>query len=301
MAAKPQAVSTSGHSRRNTIAIILVALSVFVGLYIITKYTGFAPSTNSQEIALSAIIGILGIEVLGFIIYMYMKGSLKEEEASTLRNLFRIIGYTILVIFLFSLLSINITGLLLTTGFLGIVLGLAAQSTLSNFISGVYLLSSKAFEPGDRVVIHTWQYTMQPQSYPHDKFVPGFSGKIKNIGLLYTELTNDESVPVYMPNSIAASALILNYGRAKEEFVNLLFDMPVSVPFENVKKRIQEVLKSKKVTNYKINMEYLHNDIYVVTVRMECEFQDRRQLRSEIYQKIVTDIQRSPKRHDKKQ
>ena len=179
------------HSRQ-ALRVIVVAIAIFTALYIATKYFGVAPSSNSQEIALSAIIGILGIELLGFILYLYLRSSVRDAEASTMRNLFRVIGYTSLIIFMFSLLSINVTGLLLTTGFLGIIIGLAAQSTLSNFISGVYLLSSNSFEPGDRIVIHTWQYTMQPQSYPHDKFVPGFFGRIKNIGLLNTELINDE-------------------------------------------------------------------------------------------------------------
>ena len=277
--------------RKHTIRVLIIAFASFIFLYLITKYIGITPSNNGQEVALSAIIGILGIEVLGFILYISLKSSVKGEEASTLRNLFRIIGYTILIIFLLSLLSINVTGLLLSAGFLGIVLGLAAQSTLSNFIAGVYLLSRKAFEPGDRVTMHTWQYNMVPQSYPHDKFVPGFFGRIKNIGLLYTELTNDEGIPVYVPNSIVVQALVLNYGRAPENTVKLQFDISTKVPFKNVKSRIMEILDARKIENYSINIEYLHNEIYVITVHLIYEFQDRRSLRSEIYEKIIKDIQ----------
>ncbi len=284
----------SVHHKRYAPIVLIIAVAIFAALYVLTRYLNIAPA-SSQEAALSAIIGILGIELIGLILYYALRVSVKEEEASTLRNLFRVVGYSILIIFMFSLLSINVTGLLLTTGFLGIVLGLAAQSTLSNFISGVYLLSSKTFEPGDRVVLHTWQYTMQPQSYPHDKFVPGFYGRIKNIGLLYTEMTNDEGVPVYMPNSIVSGALVLNYGRAGADHVNMLFDMPVTLPFETVKKHIVAVLKENRIKNYSVSMEYLHNNIYVVTVHMVCEFQDRRELRSEIYQRIVKDMQK-PKR-----
>ena len=277
--------------RKHTIRVLIIAFASFIFLYLVTKYFGVAPSNNGQEVALSAIIGILGIEILGFILYISLKSSVKSEEASTLRNLFRIIGYAILIIFLLSLLSINVTGLLLSAGFLGIVLGLAAQSTLSNFIAGVYLLSSKAFEPGDRVTMHTWQYNMVPQSYPHDKFVPGFFGRIKNIGLLYTELINDEGIPVYVPNSIVVQALVLNYGRAPENTVKLQFDISTKIPFKNVKSRIIETLNSRKIENYSIHIEYLHNDIYVITVHLIYEFQDRRGLRSEIYEKIIKDMQ----------
>lgn len=276
-----------GYLRRHAIRVIIIALIAFFGLYLITKYFALTPSNNGQEIALSAIIGILGIELLGFILHVSLKSTIKSEESGTLRNLFRIIGYSILTLFLLSLFSVNITGLLVSAGFLGVVFGLAAQSTLSNFIAGVYLLSSKAFEPGDRVTIHTWQYNMIPQSYPHDKFVPGFSGKIKNLGLLYTELTNDENIPVYVPNSIVVQALVLNYRRATEDLIKLQFDLSVNISYENIKKVISDVLKSKNITKYHIGIEYLHNDIYVVTVSLVYDFKDRRELRSEIYENII--------------
>ena len=300
MAEKSEYKERGDRLRMQTIRVVLIALIVFLGIYLITRYVGIAPTNTWDEIALSAIIGVLGIEVLGYVLYLYLRLSIREEEVATLRNLFRVIGYAILAIFELSLFSINITGLLLSAGFLGIVVGLAAQSTLSNFVAGIYLLSSKTFEPGDRVTLHTWQYTMQPQSYPHDKFVPGFFGKIKNIGLLSTELTNDDGVPVYMPNSVVAGALVLNYGRAKENVVTLLFDMSIKLPFDRAKKRIEEVLKARKIKNYSIIMEYLHDTVYVVTVHMECEFQDRRELRSEIYQRIVKDIQEAEKGHRRK-
>ncbi|MGC8479282.1 MAG: mechanosensitive ion channel family protein [Candidatus Micrarchaeia archaeon] len=292
-------VLNRGYLRKHSIRVILIALIVFIGLYIITKYFAITPANNGQEIALSAIIGILGIELLGFILYVSLKSTVKGEEANTLRNLFRIIGYSILILFLLSLLSVNITGLLLSAGFLGIVLGLAAQSTLSNFIAGVYLLSSKAFEPGDRVTIHTWQYNMVPQSYPHDKFVPGFFGRIKNIGLLYTELTNDENIPVYVPNSIVVQALVLNYGRAPENIVRLQFDLSIKLDYETVKKIIKGVLEKRKITDYSVNIEYLHNDIYVITVHLIYEFKDRRELRSEIYEKLLKEFNKKSVRKNK--
>jgi small-conductance mechanosensitive channel len=273
--------------RKHSIRVILIALISFFSLYIITKYFSLTPSNNGQEIALSAIIGILGIEMLGFILHISLKSTVKNEESGTLRNLFRIIGYSILILFLLSLFSINITGLLVSAGFLGVVLGLAAQSTLSNFIAGIYLLSSKAFEPEDRVTIHTWQYNMVPQSYPHDKFVPGFSGVIKNIGLLYTELTSDENIPVYVPNSIVVQALVLNYRRATENTISLQFDLSVDISYSDIKKVVKEVLENKKIKSYHMNIEYLHNDVYVITVNLVYDFKERRELRSEIYEKII--------------
>ena len=58
-----------------------------------------------------------------------------------------------------------------------------------------------------------------------------------------------------------------------------------------MKSRIIETLNSRKIENYSIHIEYLHNDIYVITVHLIYEFQDRRGLRSEIYEKIIKDMQ----------
>lgn len=279
---------------------LVLGAVLLLAIYYVLTLLKVTTVNTAQNLLLTMVIGVVAIEVLGIVLEKYISIGLHKSEAATLRSLFRALGYVILILFILFELHIDITGLLVSAGFLGIVFGLAAQATLSNFIAGIYLLTTRAFEPGDRVNIHTWQYTMQPQSYPHDKFVPGFVGVIKNIGVLYTELTNDENVPVYVPNNIVAQALVLNYGRALEKVVHIQFDVKTDVPFSRIREIVARELKVVGVKKHRIEIEYLHQGIYVITVQMEVEFKNRAVLRSAVYESLLNYMNSKTYRQDLK-
>jgi small conductance mechanosensitive channel len=271
------------------VTICVVVLAIFTFTY--NNIPTVIPKQLIIQAALTALVGIIGIEIISIVIFYYMSQGINRAEARTLAELFRIIAYIILamIILIVGGASQFEYQLLIGAGFLGIVLGLAAQSTLSNFISGIYLLASKAMEPDDNVIIHTWQYTMQSQSYPHDKFVPGFAGRIESIGVLYTKLINNEGVPVYVPNSIVAQALVINYHRAKEHAVRLQFDVDLTVPYDGLEKVIMQTMKENKVSRekYEIDIEYLHTNLYVITIHLKLNIDDARPLKSILFNNII--------------
>ncbi len=264
---------------------IIIAIAVLV-VYALLIYKGIA-GASEQRILVTLLFGVIGIELIGMLAYAYFSKRIDREEAGPLRNLFRILAYVVLILILLTEFSINITGLLISAGFLGIVLGLAAQSTLSNFVSGIYLISSRAFEPGDRVIIHTWQYTQNPPTYPHDRFVPGFSGTIKTIGVLYTEFYTDEKLLMLMPNSIVAQAMVINYRHAEEHRTRLQFDVAITIEFDELAKRVRKVMKVQKISDYSIDIESLHDNLYVITMRLKLEEGQRARLKTEIYDELI--------------
>gem|GEM_PF-6852568 len=285
---KDSVKSKVGVLRKRLLDILIIVAIVIVILYAVLvdlQVTG----QGIKNILLTLIAGIFAIELFGAITYFYFARRIAVEEAGPLRNIFRIIAYCVLIIILLAELNVNITPLLVSAGFLGIVLGLAAQSTLSNFISGVYLLSSKAFEPGDRVIIHTWQYTLNPPTYPHDKYVPGFVGVIKSIGVLYTELTNDEHLPMLVPNSIVAQAMVINYKRATEHMTRMQFDVDIRIKFVELEKVIKAVLARNKdsIGGYTIDIDYLNNNLYVVTIHLKVEERDRVEIITRVYTSLI--------------
>lgn len=286
-----------GILRRRLLDILIVVVIAIVVLYAVLVHLQVT-GQGMEDVILSLVFGIILIEILGAVVYYYFARRIAVEEAGPLRNIFRILAYVVLVVILLAELNLNITPLLVSAGFLGIVLGLAAQSTLSNFISGVYLLSSKAFEPGDKVIIHTWQYTLNPPTYPHDKYVPGFVGVIKSIGVLYTELTNDEHLPMLVPNSIVAQALVINYRRATEHMTRIQFDVDIRIKFVELEKIIKEALAKNRssIDGYQIDIDYLNNNLYVVTIHLRVEEKDRTKVKTRVYTDIIRYLN---KEHDR--
>lgn len=90
------------------------------------------------------------------------------------------------------------TAILATAGVASIVLGLAAQNTLGNVISGVSLLLYRPIRVGDKVKVY---------ASAGDE-----TGVVASITLGYTILTMPDNERIIVPNSVLASTVIVNYG-----------------------------------------------------------------------------------------
>jgi len=87
------------------------------------------------------------------------------------------------------------TAMLASVSIASIVIGIAAQSTLGNLISGFALLLYRPFRVGDQVQINTPQKVL--------------TGVIDSLTLGYTYLTDAEGNQIIVPNSVMASVVII--------------------------------------------------------------------------------------------
>ncbi len=243
-------------------------------------------------------IGILSIEIISRGIKRYIEYKGISKEASKVADLFRVIAYAILVIVVLGALNINVTGLLLSAGFLGIVIGLAAQTTLGNVFSGLSLIIAKPFRPSDFITIHAWQTNIQPPSYLHQEFVPGYSGVVASIGLMYTRLIDGNGTPIYIPNSTVNGALIINHHRAKARVIKISFDVMISIPIDAIEGEIKKIMKSEGIENndWSINIETLSSTIYVITLEVRVLTGKELSMKGKIFRAIVEKVQELEKK-----
>ncbi|MEM3227888.1 MAG: mechanosensitive ion channel [Candidatus Micrarchaeaceae archaeon] len=210
--------------------------------YINTAHPEILPSLEYVNFAVAAILGIITIELLSSSIIEYGRYRHIEGDTTAVRGLFRLFAYAVLVIILLSILHINVTGLLIGAGFLGIVVGLAAQATLSNVFGGFTIISAKPFNVGDRITVSTWQYGLLPPSYPHGIIKVGTTGVVESIGLMYTKLIEEDGTPVFIPNGVLNSALIYNHRRAKGRVVAFSIELDNSTGFADFEKSFKKEL-----------------------------------------------------------
>ena len=100
-------------------------------------------------------------------------------------------------------------GLLASTAILGIVIGLAAQRTLSNFVAGVMIGLAQPIRLGDRVAVADGE------------------GIVEEIGLVYTSIRMDDRTRLVIPNELLAADTIRNSTIASRE---TLAEVTVPVP-----------------------------------------------------------------------
>jgi small-conductance mechanosensitive channel len=112
----------------------------------------------------------------------------------------------------------TVAGTLLASGaIIGIVLGFAAQRTLSNFVAGVMLAFTQPLRIGDRIVVDNTE------------------GVVEEIHLMYTFVRSDDDTRLVIPNDKLASDTIRNstiVDRAQRAEITL--QVPLSADLEHV-------------------------------------------------------------------
>ncbi|MFT7525563.1 MAG: small-conductance mechanosensitive channel [Arenicella sp.] len=108
-------------------------------------------------------------------------------------------AFVIGLIWILKINNIKVGPVLAGAGIFGIAIGLAAQETLSDIISGIFLIADRPIRLGDRIVIEKigkhW----------------GGWGDVVDIGLRRTMIRNTDGVIVNYPNSALVKSTIKNF------------------------------------------------------------------------------------------
>jgi len=103
---------------------------------------------------------------------------------------------------------------------MGIIIGFAAQTSVSNIISGFFLLADKPFEIGEAIEID------------------GQAGHVLDISLLSTRIRTFDNRYLRIPNSTVANAKIVNISRYEIRRL----DISVGIAYkENIQKAVEKI------------------------------------------------------------
>jgi small-conductance mechanosensitive channel len=106
---------------------------------------------------------------------------------------------------------------------IAVIIGLAAQQTIGNFIAGLLIATTQPVRIGDRV------------SYA------GESGVVEEIGLTYTFIRTVDRRRLVVPNSKLASDTIVNASiRSRETFAEVLVPVPLTADVESAVHALRE-------------------------------------------------------------
>lgn len=130
------------------------------------------------------------------VITLYLKRSFKDKiERDHLEVIVKIVRYGILavaVIWVFTLLGLNLSGLLVAGGIAGIVIGFASQSIVGNLISGIFLMIERPLKIGEAVSIGDT------------------AGYVEEINIISTNIRKYDGLYVRIPNQEVFTSSITN-------------------------------------------------------------------------------------------
>lgn len=141
---------------------------------------------------------VVGAIILRVIVRMLLRAvgkGLRDQSKDLLRKAFMYVGLAILLVIVLNAAGVSVGALLGAAGVLGIAIGIASQTSLSNVISGLFLVSERFFEIGDVVKVGE------------------MVGVVHSVDLLSVKVRAFDNVLIRIPNQQLIEQNIINLTR----------------------------------------------------------------------------------------
>jgi len=179
---------------------------------------------NLERLIIALIIIVAGSLIIYSISYLVKKllpKSMSKQRQMIIGRLINYSGYLILAFVVIAEMNIDLTPFFGAAGIIGIVIGVASQSSIGNIVSGFFLVSEKSFEIGDVIKIG-------------DK-----SGVVYSIDLLSIKIKTFDNLLLRIPNQTVISSEVTNVTK----FPIRRLDFNVSVAYKENLKKVKELLE----------------------------------------------------------
>jgi small-conductance mechanosensitive channel len=177
-----------------------------------------------SDIFLSAFIlfiAVILIKIITLNLRRFLKEKLEKQEINLLE---KIITYTILGIAIISvlpMLGINISGILVAGGIVGIAVGFASQRVVSNLLSGIFLMIERPIRIGQQLDVE------------------GIRGFVEDISIISTIVRTYDGLYVRIPNEKVFTSSITNF----VAHVVRRFEYTIGIRYEDDAEKAIEIIR----------------------------------------------------------
>ena len=145
---------------------------------------------------------------------------MEPMAAAFLRGVVRLSFSVIAILTVLDQVGIDTTSIIASLGVVGLTVGFAAQDTVSNIISGIFIFWDRPFVLNDLVEID------------------GVYGRVDQITLRSTRLVTPDGRMIAIPNAVVVNSKVASY----TNFPHLRIDIPLTVGVEEDLGRVRRVL-----------------------------------------------------------
>lgn len=192
-----------------------------------SKYFNAANFEKLMWTAIILVVGVALIYFLAFIVKKLLPRSLSQQRKMIIQRLIYYSGFILLAFIIIAQLNINLAPFFGAAGVIGLVVGVASQTSIGNIVSGFFLVGEKSFEIGDVIKVG-------------DK-----AGVVFSIDLLSIKIKTFDNQLLRIPNQTLISTELINVTR----FPIRRLDFNVSVAYKEDLGRVKTVLEEVAKAN----------------------------------------------------
>ena len=279
-----------------TAVAFLVAL--FAIVYIITNVFKIVPVQFTQIVnaMIVAVVVYIIIKIMARFLERFLSKYMDKNKYHTISFLFSVFGYFILALAVMAALGIDVTSIILGSTFVGLVLGLASQTVLSNLFGGMLLILTKPFKVGDYVSILAWQWGLIVPSYPpkyfsKDEIRPSYDGHVMKVSINYTYLRGNDDRIIILPNGVLIQASIIVNQMTLN--VKARYEIPKTIRFNDIRSGLLSKLSAIDGNAGDVSMwiDETTLNTYIIAVTVKSSNLKSDEMRGKILESIIEFIE----------
>jgi small-conductance mechanosensitive channel len=186
--------------------------------------------TRGLRIVLTIVVGLVLVRLLAVVSQRYIMKKSTLQRQMIVRKIISYTGFFVVLMAVLGELGVKLTALLGAAGIVGIALGFASQTSVSNIISGLFLISEKPFAIGDVIRIGTT------------------TGIIQSIDLLSIKIRTFDNLFVRIPNEKILSSEVTNITRFPIRRMDLVFQVDYGQDLARVHRILGEIANANPLS-----------------------------------------------------
>lgn len=175
---------------------------------------------------IAAMVGsLLAVRLIAFTVGRMVRKHVSDQSSMLLRKSINYAGFFLVLMVVLTQLGVSLPALLGTAGIFAVALGIASQTSLSNIVSGLFLISEKPFAVGDVVS------------------VAEITGIVQTIDLLSIKIRTFDNRFVRVPNETIIKTEVVNITRFPIRRMDFEFVVEYGADLPRLRELLADLIK----------------------------------------------------------
>ncbi|MFA5535315.1 MAG: mechanosensitive ion channel family protein [Mariniphaga sp.] len=190
-----------------------------------SEFFTFATLTKTIRILIILAVGIAITYTIAYLVKKVLPVKWSRQRKMIINRVIQYTGFVIVFLIIISELEINLAPIFGAAGIIGLVVGVASQTSFGNIISGFFLISEKSFEIGDVIRLG-------------DK-----TGTVFSIDLLSIKIRTFDNLLIRLPNQMVISTELINLTRFPIRRMDILISVAYKEDLGKVKRILDQIAR----------------------------------------------------------
>lgn len=178
------------------------------------------------KVILVFLCGFLVNRVASFFIDLFFKDKKDRQRSFVAQKLVKYTLFVITLLIILKIFHVDLKVILTAAGVLSLAVGFAAQTSVSNLISGLFMIFERPFVVGDMIE------------------VGGVKGEVLSIDLLSMRIKTVDNLLIRVPNEVVMKAQVTNYSYFPIRRHDMTFSLSYSEDLNKVRKILLELVEN---------------------------------------------------------